>query len=231
MEAADTKIRFINTIKIMAKGNKSAFARMLGIKPQDLYAYENGKTRIGIDMRERILRIGINPEYLSGKSIFMFADNEQGQILKQKFGDAMSSPQKAGVRFIPTTNPESRKIPVMLSPVRAGLPAWASDSIGTEVDINSLYHEKSYFVVAHGDSMTGARIQEGDWLLVDEAKAPKSSDIVVAEIDGALTVKRLKKNGVTWLLHPDSENPAYAPMEFGEGMRIVGVVVQIIVQP
>jgi DNA polymerase V len=161
----------------------------------------------------------------------MFADNEQGQILKQKFGDAMSSPQKAGVRFIPTTNPESRKIPVMLSPVRAGLPAWASDSIGTEVDINSLYHEKSYFVVAHGDSMTGARIQEGDWLLVDEAKAPKSSDIVVAEIDGALTVKRLKKNGVTWLLHPDSENPAYAPMEFGEGMRIVGVVVQIIVQP
>jgi DNA polymerase V len=231
MEAADTKIRFINTIKIMAKGNKSAFARMLGIKPQDLYAYENGKTRIGIDMRERILRIGINPEYLSGKSIFMFADNEQGQILKQKFGDKdMSSMQNGGVRVIPTTNPLPRKIPIMLSPARAGLASWVSDSIGAEIDISKLYHEHSYFVEAHGDSMTGARIQSGDLLLIDESKEPKNNDIVLAEIDGGYTVKRLKKNGVQWLLHPDSKNTSYAPIEVSEEVRIIGVVVQIIIQ-
>lgn len=206
-------------------------AEILGMKQSGVYKYLNGTQKIADKLGQKLTESGISYNwYLTGLGK-IYADNEQGQILKQKFGDVMSSPQKAGVRFIPTTNPESRKIPVMLSPVRAGLPAWASDSIGTEVDVSSLYHEKSYFVVAHGDSMTGARIQEGDWLLVDEAKAPKNNDIVIAEVEGALTVKRLKKNGVTWLLHPDSENPTYAPIELGEGMRIVGVVVQIIVQP
>lgn len=227
----DYKARFEQVIDLLADKNKSKFAEMLGTSPQQLSNYISGRVKIGSEMQEKLIHLGVNPLYISAGLGDVFIPNEQGQILKQKFGDSMSSPQKAGVRFIPTTNPESRKIPVMLSPVRAGLPAWASDSIGTEVDVSSLYHEKSYFVVAHGDSMTGARIQEGDWLLVDEAKAPKSNDIVVAEVEGALTVKRLKKNGVTWLLHPDSENPAYAPIEFGEGMRIVGVVIQIIVQP
>ena len=230
MEAKDTKIRFINVIKIMAGGNKSAFARMLRIKPQDLYAYENGKTRIGIDMRERILSIGINPEYLSGKSIFMFADNEAGQKLKQLYGDDMSNMQRVGTRVVPTTNAEVRKVPVMLSPVRAGFPSWVSETIGAEIDVSKLYHERSYYVVAQGDSMTGARIQDGDMLLVDESKEPKNGDIVLADVDGKKTVKRLKKNGVQWLLHPDSKNTNYAPIEVSEEVRIIGVVVHIIIQ-
>jgi DNA polymerase V len=231
MDKESIKLRFSNVIKIIANGNKSAFARMLNIKPQHLYVYENSGKRIGIDTREKILSIGVNPDYLSGNSIFMFADNEAGQILKQKFGDKdMSNMQKGGVRVIPTTNPLPRKIPIMLSPARAGLASWVSDSIGAEIDISKLYHEHSYFVEAHGDSMTGARIQSGDLLLIDESKEPKNNDIVLAEIDGGYTVKRLKKNGVQWLLHPDSKNTSYAPIEVSEEVRIIGVVVQIIIQ-
>lgn len=231
MNTEQIKLRFGNAIKILAKGNKSEFARMIGMSPQNLAKYINAEIAIGIVMHEKLRAIGINSDYITGSSIYMFADNEEGLKLKQLYGDDMSVPQKQGVKFIPTTNPAPMKVPVMLSPVRAGLPDWVSDSIGSEVDVSKLYHEKSYYVVAHGDSMTSARIHEGDWLLVDELKEAKNGNVVLAEVDGALTVKRLKRNGKTWLLHPDTDNPTYQPIELSDAVRIIAVVQQIIVQP
>lgn len=226
----DSKIRFNNVVRVVTKGNKSAFARIIGVTPQHLAKYMNGEVTIGIVMINKLESAGINYDYISGKSIFMFADNEAGQKLKQLYGDDMSNMQRVGTRVLPTKNAEPRKVPVMLSPVRAGFPSWVSENIGAEIDVSKLYHDRSYYVVAQGDSMTGARIQDGDMLLVDELKEPKNGDIVLADVDGQKTVKRLKKNGVQWLLHPDSKNTNYAPIEVSEEVRIIGVVVHIIIQ-
>ncbi len=79
--------------------------------------------------------------------------------------------------------------------------------------------------------MMGAGIFEGDTLIVNRALKPKSSSIVIAEVDGEWMVKRLYKRGNTVKLL--SENPLYAPIEFSEGQELVvfGVVTYVIHQP
>lgn len=76
--------------------------------------------------------------------------------------------------------------------------------------------------------MIGAGIQEGTLLVVDRALEPRYNDIVIAVVDGELTVKRLeKRRGKVRLI---AENPAYAPIEFkeGQGMGVWGVARSII---
>ena len=72
-----------------------------------------------------------------------------------------------------------------------------------------------------------AGIQEGTLLVVDSALEPRHNDIVIAVVDGELTVKRLeKRRGKIRLI---AENPAYAPIEFkAGGVGVWGVVRSII---
>jgi len=49
----------------------------------------------------------------------------------------------------------------------------------------------TFYVRVSGDSMIGAGIHQGDILIVDRACKPLSNDIVIASINGELTVKRL----------------------------------------
>ena len=79
--------------------------------------------------------------------------------------------------------------------------------------------------------MMGAGIFEGDTLIVNRALKPKSSSIVIAEVEGEWMVKRLYKRGNTVKLL--SENPMFSPIEFTEGQELVvfGVVTYVIHQP
>ncbi len=90
------------------------------------------------------------------------------------------------------------------------------------------HREATFFVQAAGDSMINAGIQEGTLLVVDRALEPRHNDIVIAVVDGELTVKRLeKRRGKVRLI---AENPAYAPIEFKEGQELMvwGVVRSVI---
>lgn len=118
-------------------------------------------------------------------------------------------------------------LPLFGHKVRAGFPSPADDYVEAWLDLNEHlieHKEATFFVQAAGDSMIGAGIQEGTLLLVDRALAPRHNDIVIAVVDGELTVKRLeKRRGKVRLL---AENPAYAPIEFKEGQELMvwGVV-------
>lgn len=65
-----------------------------------------------------------------------------------------------------------------------------------------------------GDSMTGAGISDGDELIVDRARKPQDGSVVVAILDGELTMKRLRITGSGVILH--AENPAYPDVRVGE---------------
>ena len=74
-------------------------------------------------------------------------------------------------------------------------------------------------------------IYDGDLLVVDRSRTPKSSNVVIAVIDGEFTVKRLqKKAGRTWL---KAENPLYPPIELQDGqeLEIWGVVSHVVHKP
>ena len=119
------------------------------------------------------------------------------------------------------------KIPLYSSRVQAGFPSPADDYIEAKLDLNEYLIKNpasTFLVKATGDSMIGAGIQEGSILVVDRSIEAKDGCIVIAAINGELTVKRLKKRGKECSLMP--ENPKYKPIKITEEMdgTIWGVV-------
>ena len=63
--------------------------------------------------------------------------------------------------------------------------------------------------------MIGAGINDGDLLIVDRSENAVNGSIVIACVQGDLTVKRLKQDASgTWLM---PENPDYKPIPIDEG--------------
>ena len=115
--------------------------------------------------------------------------------------------------------------------VSAGFPSPAEEYLEKGLDLNTyLVRNKTatfYFRVA-GTSMTGARIFDGDMVVVDRSIDPKHRHIVLAVVNSEYTVKRLyRRAGVIELR---AENPQYAPIQFGDGetLEIWGVVVGVV---
>jgi DNA polymerase V len=79
-----------------------------------------------------------------------------------------------------------------------------------------------------GWSMRDAGIAHGDELVVDRGVTPEDGRIVIAEIDGELTVKRLKRIGTGWLLQ--ASNPDFADIPIGDknDLHIWGVVTRVL---
>jgi len=86
----------------------------------------------------------------------------------------------------------------------------------------------TYFVRASGDSMNGAGIFSGDLLIVDRSLEPVHGKVVIAEVDGQLTVKRLSRLNDHVSLQ--SENANYPAIELQEGNELVvwGVVTHVL---
>lgn len=80
---------------------------------------------------------------------------------------------------------------------------------------------------ASGDSMLGAGILDGDWLIVKVSEEAPKDTIIVARVDGEVTVKRLKRDPrAGWYLQP--ENPRFHPIYAAEHQfSIVGQVLAL----
>lgn len=132
---------------------------------------------------------------------------------------------------VPLGEPPAQSFPLFASRVPAGFPSPAEDYVDQRLDLNDHlidHPAATFFVRVRGDSMEGAAIHDGDLLVVDRAVEPTHGRIVIAALNGELTVKRLilKADG-PWL-HP--ENPAYAPQKISEELDCViwGVVRHVI---
>ena len=130
-----------------------------------------------------------------------------------------------------TDNFTKCRVPLYLNPVAAGLPAPTEDYIEGKIDLNRhlVKHPDSTFLVrVVGDSMQDAGIHPRDLLVVDRSLEAVSGKVVIAVVDGELTVKRLRKHrNKLWLM---PENSDFQPIEIGENMElhIWGVVTNVI---
>lgn len=111
--------------------------------------------------------------------------------------------------------------------IRAGFPSPAQDYADSSIDLNEVLiaDKTSTFIVrVAGDSMEGAGIFDGDETLVDRSLDPRSGDVVVAVIDGELTLKRLIVDARG--AHLEAENSAYPPIYVAElsELTVWGVV-------
>ncbi len=69
--------------------------------------------------------------------------------------------------------------------------------------------------------MLGAGIHPGDILVVDRSLDPANNSVIIAAVNGDLTVKRLVKTGARASARPRHER--YRPIEIREGMDFRGL--------
>jgi DNA polymerase V len=122
-------------------------------------------------------------------------------------------------------------LPLFASRVPAGFPSPADDYVDQRLDLNTHLVEHpaaTFFTRVSGHSMRGAGIHDGDLLIVDRALEPQDGRIVIAAVNGELTVKRLRlRSSGAWLV---PEHPDYKPLKITEGLDCViwGVVTRVI---
>ena len=132
-------------------------------------------------------------------------------------------------------NLSSDKLPINLPlyscKISAGFPSPADDHLEKNLDLNSYLIKNptaTFFVRVNGDSMINAGIHDNDILIVDRSLKPSHGKIVIAVVDGQMTVKRLFKRSGKLILMP--ENKHFKPIEITDSMtvEIWGVVVTAI---
>jgi DNA polymerase V len=123
--------------------------------------------------------------------------------------------------------------PVFDSKISAGFPSPADDFIDKKLDLNDLlirHSAATFFVRVSGDSMTGAGINNHDILIVDRSLELTDKKIIIAIVNGEMTVKRFRIiNEKKYLV---AENPAYKPIEVNEKntFQLWGIVTSVIHQ-
>ena len=121
--------------------------------------------------------------------------------------------------------------PLFLVPVSAGYPSPADDYLDGKLDLNTYlikHPAATFFVRVVGDSMIEAGIHTGDLLIVDRALQPIENSVVIAVVNGELTVKRLCTRGGRLCLLPS--NGQYLPLTIDETTEFAvwGVVTHVI---
>jgi len=175
----------------------------------------------------RPLRI---PESLVADVQDLLGRHRQRRLLADRTGTPPAN-DEALTLLQPALNGKAQPLPLFGSRVSAGFPSPADDYLEDTLDLNSHLIKRpaaTFLVRVSGDSMINAGIHPDDILVVDRSIEPTDGRIVIAVLDGELTVKRLsKRNGQVQLL---PENPDFTPITVTEeqDLRIWGVVTNVI---
>jgi repressor LexA len=120
-----------------------------------------------------------------------------------------------------------RSVPIYGS-IAAGFPGFqsaASPEGAIRIDELTLGFQPkagSFALQVRGDSMTGAAILDGDYVVIEPSHSPAAGNIVAALIDGQCTLKRLVRVKGRWYLQ--AENPAYPRLQPRADLLIQGIV-------
>jgi repressor LexA len=121
-----------------------------------------------------------------------------------------------GARFVP-----------LVGRVAAGLPILAAENLEGYLPLpQNLFTGRELFMLqVQGDSMNGASILEGDYVIVNQQTAADDGDIVVAMLEDEATVKRLFRRSDHVELR--AENPRYEPI-IAKDVQVLGKVVGVV---
>ena len=196
------------------------FCRKFGVKigRNDMSQYVSGKVAPGQDKLSVLsMALGVSEVWLMGYDI----DMPQPPDDERSFGNDI--PQNENILPLPKT----KKIP-LLGNVACGEPLFAEQNIEGHFSAPEEFGA-DFCLRAKGDSMTNARIFDGDIVFVHQQPMVEDGEIAVILIDDEATIKRVyydRENGFLTLV---PENPQYKVMRFqGEKLnqiRILGKVI------
>jgi len=149
---------------------------------------------------------------------FMMDSENTSEIVVEEYGQEITL---KGNRLV--------KIPVFTS-IAAGAPIELVDEM---TDVRYMpydwlaNHLETFMLKVRGDSMVNARIDDGDYILIQKQASADNGQIVAVEVDGNTTLKRLRMMGSMVLLIP--ENQEYEPIAVSaDQVRIIGVAVGVV---
>lgn len=187
-------------------------ADMLGVSRSTVYRYENGDIdKLPVDALDPLARVlQTTPAYLMGWDVV---------------SDAAAGIESLGEPYAPT-----HRIPI-LGYISAGLPLYAAQHI-EGYTYTTLNGGNEYFALrVKGDSMTAARIFEGDTLIVRRQSDVDNGEIAVVLVNGDnATVKRFYRSGGMVTLVPQSLNQDHAPQMYSlkdTNVTVLGKVVRV----
>ncbi len=117
----------------------------------------------------------------------------------------------------------------LLGVVEAGFPSPAEEELLDKISLDEfliINKNATFMLKVSGDSMIEAGILPGDLVMVDRSLIPKNGDIVIAEVDGAWTMKYFYKKGARVFLKP--ANKKYSVIEPKKELSVAGVVISVI---
>jgi DNA polymerase V len=124
-----------------------------------------------------------------------------------------------------------QKRPLFLVPVPAGFPSPADDYLEGALDLNEYlikHKAATFFWRVTGDSMIGAGIHSGDLLIVDRSLEPQTGNVIIAVLDGELTVKRIEMHDGRLFLVPENPDYPLIPVTEEQSFQVWGVVKHVI---
>lgn len=120
--------------------------------------------------------------------------------------------------------------------IKGGFPSPATDYLVNPISLDDLlfYNKASTFIAkVEGDSMMKDQLPDGSLILIDRSITPKNNHIVVAEINGEFTVKRLQikdQNNIDLIPHTDLPDMPTIKVTSNDDFKIIGVVTWSIIK-
>ena len=186
-----------------------ALAELVGTSKQTVQRYETGV--IANIPKEKVealaLALGVAPALLMG------------------WDGAEAEPMPRGVRSMASVSVKT--LPV-IGAIACGKPILATESHESFVVADSKL-DADFCLYAQGDSMTGARILDGDIVFIRSQAAVDNGEIAAVIINDEATLKRVYYYPEDEKLILSPENPRYAPLVFIgkelENIKILGKAV------
>lgn len=107
---------------------------------------------------------------------------------------------------------KKQKIP-LLGAIACGKPIMANEDRESYVEIGTEIHA-DFCLKAQGDSMVGARIEDGDIVFIRQQPVVENGEIAAVLIGDTATLKRVYYDEVNKNLILNAENPKYPPMVY-----------------
>lgn len=167
-----------------------------GLSKGTLSKYENGKQEPMISTVGNLASIlGVSVDYLI---------NDE---------DVTDTENKNWFFYLDNIAPiKSKKFP-MLGEIACGKPIFCNEDHETFIDANSDINA-DFCLVAKGDSMTNARIFDGDIVFIKEQPIVENGEIAAVIIDNEATLKRVYYYPDKNKLILQAENPNYEPFVY-----------------
>ena len=198
---------------------------------------------IGERIKKRRIELGLSVDQLADRlgknraTVYRYESNEiekfpttvvepLAKALNTSPGYLMGWSDNDSMVSFPNVHPIGTKRFPVLSSVACGEPILMQDEKEVYVDVSSDI-AADYVLIAKGDSMTGARINDGDIVFIRKQPTVENGEIAAVAIGDEATLKRFYKYGDLVVLR--AENPAFEEMQFrpedGKDVRVLGKAV------